>query len=255
MDPVTLDLHDGIATLTLNRPDTLNAMSRELMRSLAAQLDVVAGWADLRVVVVAGSGRAFSAGGDLIEFEHALRADPARLLADLRFNQQVFHRVEALPVPVIGVANGLAVAGGLELLLCCDLILAAQDARMGDGHARYGVVPAGGATVRLRERISPSHAAQLFYTAALVDARTLHAWGLVNEVLPGDQLMDRALALAREIARCSPEAVGHIKALTSPSPERQRRFDAELERFAEHIGGADLARGLAAFRAKQPPPY
>jgi enoyl-CoA hydratase/carnithine racemase len=126
---------------------------------------------------------------------------------------------------------------------------------LGDGHARYGVVPAGGATVRLRERISPSHAALLFYTASLVDAETLHAWGLVNEVLPGERLMDRAQALAREIARCSPEAVAHIKALTAHSPERQRRFEAELERFAEHIGGNDLACGLAAFRAKQPPRY
>jgi enoyl-CoA hydratase/carnithine racemase len=255
VDAVTLELGDGIATLTLNRPESLNAMSREVMRSLSAQLDVVAASAGLRVVVVAGSGRAFSAGGDLIEFEESLRADPSSLLADLRFNQQVFNRVEALPVPVIGVANGLAVAGGLELLLCCDLILAAQGARLGDGHARYGVIPAGGATVRLRERLSPSHAAQLFYTASLVEAGTLRDWGLVNEVLPADRLMDRAGALAREIARCSPESVRRIKALTAPSPERQRRFEAELERFAEHVRGADLARGLAAFRNRQPPSY
>ncbi|HSC01026.1 MAG TPA: enoyl-CoA hydratase/isomerase family protein, partial [Burkholderiaceae bacterium] len=229
--------------------------SREVMRSLAAQLDVVAGCDGLRVVVVIGSGRAFSAGGDLVEFDEALRADPALLLADLRFNQQVLNAVEALPVPVIGVANGLAVAGGLELLLCCDLILAAQGARIGDGHARYGVVPAGGATVRLRERISPSHAARLLYTADLVDAETLHAWGLVNEVLPAERLMTRALALANQIARCSPEALRHIKALTAPSPQRQQRLEAELERFAVHVAGHDLARGLAAFRAKQPPPY
>ena len=255
MDAVTLEVADGIATLTMNRPDKLNALSREVMRSLDAQLDVVAATHGLRVVLLAGSGRAFSAGGDLVEFDDALRTDPARLLADLRFNQQVINRIEALPVPVIGVANGLAVAGGLELLLCCDLILAAQGARMGDGHARYGVVPAGGATVRLRERISPSRAAQLFYTAGLVDAETLQAWGLVNEVVPADRLMDRAHTLAREIARSSPESVRHIKALTGPSLERNRRFDAELQHFAEHIRGNDIARGLAAFRAKQPPPY
>lgn len=255
MDAVTLELHDTIATLTLNRPDQLNAMSRAMMNSLAAQLDVLAGTAGLRVVLLTGSGRAFSAGGDLIEFEEALRTDPGRLLADLRYNMQVMSRVEALPVPVIGVANGLAVAGGLELLLCCDLILAAQGARLGDGHARYGVVPAGGATVRLRERISPSRAALLFYTAGLVDAGTLNDWGLINEVVPAERLMDRARTLAREIARCSPEAVGHIKALNAPSPERQRRLEAELEHFAQHVRGNDLARGLAAFRAKLPPPY
>jgi enoyl-CoA hydratase/carnithine racemase len=255
LDPVTFELHDGIATLVLNRPDKLNALSREVMRSLAAQLEIVAGCDGLRVVLVAGSGRAFSAGGDLVEFDDALRADPAMLLADLRFNQGVMNTVEALPMPVIGVANGLAVAGGLELLLCCDLILAAQGARLGDGHARYGVVPAGGATVRLRERISPSRADQLFYTAELVDAETLCAWGLVNEVLPADRLMGRARELARAIARCSPEALRHIKALHASSPQRRQRLEAELERFALHIGGNDLARGLSAFRAKQPPPY
>lgn len=255
MDPVTLDFRDGIATLTLNRADKLNALSRAVMRSLDAQLAAVAGTPGLRVVLLTGAGRAFSAGGDLAEFEEALRADPARLLADLRFNQQVMNRVEALAVPVIGVANGLAVAGGLELLLCCDLLLAAQGARLGDGHARYGVVPAGGATVRLRERLSPARASQLFYTANLVAAETLHAWGLVNEVLAPERLMDRARALAREIALCSPEAIAHIKALTGPSPERQRRLEAELEHFAEHVRGKDLAEGLAAFVARRPPAY
>lgn len=255
MDPVTLDLSDGIATLTLNRPDKLNALSREVMRALAAQLDAVAGAPGLRVVLLAGSGRAFSAGGDLIEFGEALRSDPARLLADLRFNQMVMNRVEALPVPVIGVANGLAVAGGLELLLCCDLVLAAQGARLGDGHARYGLVPAGGATVRMRERIAPARAAQLFFTANLVDAETLQAWGLVNEVLPADRLMDRALALAREIALCSPEAVAHIKALNPHSLQRQQRLEAELEHFATHLAGEDLAQGLSAFAARQAPRY
>jgi enoyl-CoA hydratase/carnithine racemase len=255
MEPVILALRDGIATLMLHRPDKLNAMSREMMHALSDRLDTLARMEGLRVVVLTGSGRAFSAGGDLVEFEEALRTDPARLLADLRFNQEVMSRVEALPVPVIGAANGLAIAGGLELLLCCDLVLATHDARLGDGHARYGVVPAGGATVRLRERISPSHAAQLFYTADPVDAATMHAWGLVNEVVPGERLMDRALALAREIALCSPEAIARIKALTGPSPERQRRLEAELDHFAAHIGGRDLARGLSAFVARRPPRF
>jgi enoyl-CoA hydratase/carnithine racemase len=167
----------------------------------------------------------------------------------------VFNQIEALPVPVIGVANGLAVAGGLELLLCCDIILAAEGARMGDGHACYGVVPAGGATVRLCERLSPSRAAQLFYTAGMVDAETLRAWGLVNEVLPAHKLMDRAHQFACQICQNSPEAIRQIKSLTAPSPERNRRLEAELERFAEHVHGDDLAKGLTAFRRKQPVQY
>ena len=202
-----------------------------------------------------GSGRAFCAGGDLIEFEEALRAGKRTLLDTLRFNQDVLQRVEDLPVPVIGAANGAAVAGGLELLLCCDIILAAEGAKIGDGHTRYGIVPAGGATVRLAERISPSRAAQLFYTAALVDAETLADWGLVNEVVPKERLMPRAMEIAREICQRSPEAIRHIKALTgrkARAAARDDRLRAELEAFKLHVDGADLAKGLAAFRDKQP---
>ncbi len=254
-EAVTLTLDGGIAMLTLNRPESLNALSRPMMLALQEKLGILANIPDLRVVVITGSGRAFCAGGDLIEFDDALHAGKGGLLDTLRFNQHVLQCVEDLPVPVIGAANGAAVAGGLELLLCCDIILAAEGAKIGDGHVRYGIVPAGGATVRLGERITPSRAAQLFYTAALVDAATLVEWGLVNEVVPKEKLIDRAMALAREISQRSPEAVRHIKALTgrkARAAARDDRLRAELESFAVHVDGADLARGLAAFRMKQP---
>lgn len=254
---VRLAFADGVATLTLDRPDSLNAASGAMMRSLERRLRAVPGLPGLRAVILTGSGRAFSAGGDLIEFEAALAAGGTKLLDTLRYNQDVIQMIEDLPVPVVGAVNGVAVAGGLELLLCCDIVVAAQDARMGDGHARYGVVPAGGATVRLGERIGPSRAAQLFYTAELVEAETLRDWGLVNEVVPAQRLMERSMEIARAICRSSPEAVRHIKALTreARSGDRARRIRAELERFGQHIRGADLAKGLAAFRAKRPPVF
>src|SRR5690606_35997384 len=124
-----------------------------MMVALRRQLDAVAKLPGLRAVIVTGSGRAFCAGGDLIEFETELAA--GTLVETLRANQDVIQMVEDLAVPVIGAANGVAVAGGLELLLACDFVLAAEGARFGDGHARYGIVPAGGATVRLGERIGP----------------------------------------------------------------------------------------------------
>lgn len=257
-EPVTLSIAGKVATLTLHRPDSMNAMSREVMRALEGKLRSLAQLPELRAVIVTGSGRAFSAGGDLIEFGAALERDKKTLLDDLRYNQDVLQLVEDLPVPVIGAANGVTVAGGLELLLCCDIILAAEGARMGDGHARYGVVPAGGATVRLAERVSPSRAAQLFYTASLVDAETLLDWGLVNEVVPAERLIGRATEIAQEIARQSPEVVRHIKAMISPAAqaiERQTRMRAELERFGEHVHGRDLHLGLTAFRNKQRPDY
>lgn len=257
-EPVRLTFADGIATLTLDRPDNLNAASEAMMRSLERRLAEAALLPGLRVVILTGSGRAFCAGGDLVEFEAALNAGGTKLIDTLRYNQDVIQMVEDLPVPVIGAVNGVAVAGGLELLLCCDIIVAAEEARLGDGHARYGVVPAGGASVRLGERIGPSRAAQLFYTAATVDATTAAAWGLVNEVVPDTQLMERATALARQICRASPEVHRHVKALTGRDARpvgRAERIRAELTRFEQHLRGSDLARGLAAFRAKREPDF
>jgi enoyl-CoA hydratase/carnithine racemase len=256
-EPVTLSVEAGIATMTLNRPESLNALSQEMIGALNRQVDVIAGRRDIRAVLITGQGRALSAGGDLLEFETALRRNKAELLGYLAYSQDVLQKVEDIPVPVIGVANGTAVAGGLELLLCCDIILAAEGTKIGDGHVCYGVVPAGGATVRLAERLSVSHAAQLFYTGALHDAAMLCDWGLVNEVVPGDQLMPRAHALAAEIAARSPEAIRHIKALRREArdPSRTTRLRAELDHFADHVHGADLAAGLAAFRSKQSPTY
>lgn len=257
-EAVTLVIDQNIATLTLNRPAALNALSHDAMSSLKRHLKTLADLADLRVVVLTGSGRAFCAGGDLIEFEEALLTDKKTLLDYLRYNQEVLQQVEDLPVPVIAAINGFAVAGGLELLLCCDILIAAEHAKVGDGHTRYGIIPAGGGTVRLMEKLSPSHAAQLFYTAELVSAETLHDWGLVNEVVSSDQLMDRAMEIAREISKRSPEAVRHTKALIRPiirSVERDSRIEAELERFAKHVDGSDLAKGLQAFRQKQDAQY
>lgn len=257
-EAVTLTVDQNIATLTLNRSTAMNALSNEVMTCLERHLKTLADLPDLRVVVLTGSGRAFSAGGDLIEFEEALLTDKKTLLNYLRYNQGILQLVEDLPVPVIAAINGFAVAGGLELLLCCDILIAAEHAKIGDGHTRYGVVPAGGGTVRLMEKLSPSHAAQLFYTAELVEAETLRDWGLVNEVVASDQLMDRAMEMAREISKRSPEAIRHTKALIRPtvrSVERDSRIEAELERFAEHVDGSDLKKGLEAFRLKQEPQY
>jgi len=255
---VDLAYEDGIAVLTLNRPDSLNAMSGRMMRSLERRLDEIERLSGLRVVIITGAGRAFSAGGDLKEFEEALSAGGTKLVDILRYNQDILQRVEDIPVPVIAAANGTAIAGGLELLLCCDMILACEGALIGDGHVRYGIVPAGGATVRLRERLSPSRAAQLFYSASTISAEILAAWGLVNEVVPKDRLMDRARELALEICRNSPGAIRAIKSLgrtQSGDRTRQDRLRMELEKWSHHVSHPDLAEGLRAFGARKAPVF
>jgi enoyl-CoA hydratase/carnithine racemase len=254
---VDLAFADGIATLTLNRPDSLNAMSGRMMRSLEQRLDEIDGLEGLRAVIVTGAGRAFSAGGDLKEFDELLSAGGTRLVDTLRYNQDILQRVEDIPVPVIAAVNGIAIAGGLELLLCCDIVLACEGAKIGDGHARFGIVPAGGSTVRLAERISPSHAAHMLFSAAAQSAETLASWGLVNEVVPGDRLMDRAQEIAHDICRNSPAAVRAIKRLRASRNDfaRQDRLRLEIEAWIEHVSSADLAEGLKSFGRRERPRY
>ena len=254
-DPVLLSVDGNIATITLNRPETLNALSREAMQTFERTVRSLGDFPGIRAVIITGTGRAFCAGGNLAEFKRALDEDKQSLLDVLAYNQTVLQLVEDIPVPVIGAANGLAVAGGLELLLCCDIVLAAEGARMGDGHARYAVVPSGGATVRLPRKIGPARAARLFYTAELVDAETMMAWGLVSEVVPADRLMECANALAAEISRCSPEVLRRIKRLTAMRGDEPVVGRAEIDEFAGHVDGGDLGEGLAAFGEKRTPLY
>jgi enoyl-CoA hydratase/carnithine racemase len=161
-------------------------------------------------------------------------------------------KIETLPIPVVAAVNGVAVAGGLELVLCCDVVLAAEDARLGDGHARYAIIPAGGATARLARRIPASVAAHLFFSAELYSARRFEAWGLVNEVTPAAELLNRATALARLYASHSRPALAATKRLMrrniGPAAELAR---AELEEFAHYVDSEDLVRGLERFAARR----
>ncbi len=256
-DDVLLEKEDRIAVITLNRPQALNAMSSSLMQGLDRAIDNVAADPAVRAVIVTARGKAFSAGGDLLEFQQRLLDDPQSLVDTLAFNQRIFDKLERLRVPVIGAVNGTAVAGGLELLLCCDVIIAAIGTKIGDGHARYGVVPAGGATVRLFRKLPANRANQLFYNPALVTAEELSAWGLVNEVVPAERLLSRARDIALQFARQSPEVLATIKrlALANVNQGSHDGFRAEINAYNDHVRGKDLVEGLTAFRNKRQPNY
>ncbi len=252
---------DGVEWLTLDHPASMNALSLPMLEQLAEAVE------DLhkdhsgavRCVVITGAGRkAFSAGGDLRGFQADL-AEPTtdRFLDRLRYAQQVFDRIEDLPMPVIGAVNGVAVAGGLELLLCCDLVIAAESARMGDGHARYGIIPAGGASARLPRKIAANRANYLLLSAELLPARTLEQWGLVNQVVADGELFDAVIAVARGLAQHSPRGLRAIKALLRGSPEHSaaEAARAEIDAFAHYARSADLAEGLQAFAQKRVPVF
>lgn len=252
MTSVLLVDHDGpVTTLTLNRPERLNAIGPDTVRALDEALDALP--AENRVVVLAARGRAFSAGGDLQAVSGLAGGDALE-----RFHASitaVLRRIETLPVPVVAAVNGLAIAGGLEIVAACDLAVAAESATFGDGHATYGLLPGGGGSVRLPRRIGVTRAKYLMYTGATVPAATMERWGLVSRVVPDAALPSAVGELAGVLAARSRDGLRRMKDLIDTGLELP--VDKALEReqavAAEHALSPDYREGLTAFRERRAP--
>lgn len=250
---------DGaVAWITLNRPEAMNAMSPDLAAGLVEAVGTVERDERVRVLVITGSGRAFSAGGDLKSFREAVGTGGYDAFVErLRSSQAMFRRIEQLRCPVIAAVNGYAVAGGLELILCCDLVIAAESARIGDGHAKYGIIPGGGSTARLPRKLPVNIAKMLLLSGELWPARDLAAFGLVNEVVPDAMLRERVAALAERLAGLSPLGLKWIKRLVNDGLDQpvDTAARAELAAFESYARSADFLEGLTAFAEKRKPRF
>lgn len=197
---------DGVKRLTLNRPDQLNAISRELMTRLLSELRRIDADESVRVVILRGNGRAFCAGADLSEHFGAEDAmDIGRT--------DLWSLIENLRVPVIAAVHGWAITGGFLLSYCCDLIVASDDARFRDTHASLGLVPTGGESQRMPRRVGGALARELMLTSRPLTAQEAREAGFVSRVVPRDELDATALELAGMIAANSPRSVREIKML------------------------------------------
>ncbi|NQV20047.1 MAG: enoyl-CoA hydratase/isomerase family protein [Rhodospirillales bacterium] len=254
---VLLDIRDNVAWVTLNRPEALNAMSPALLHGIAAAVDGIEADFDVRAVVFTGAGRAFCAGGDLAFFKTAINDDPQAFVRFAGLAQHVLRRVEMLPMPVIAAVNGVAVAGGLELILCCDLVIAVSSAQIGDGHANFGIIPGGGSSIRLPRKIPTALAKRLLLTGNLLPAQTLKDYGLVNEVVPDDQLMAEVEKLVAEITKNSPLGLRWIKKLVNDGLEQplDTALRSETNAFESYVHSDDIMEGLNAFEAKRAPKF
>lgn len=245
--------------LTLNRPSALNALSDDVFRGLDAGLDELEADDAVACVFLTGRGRAFSAGGDLksyLELQRDARAFPA-LMARAH---DVFKRMRHLSKPFVSLVNGVCAAGGLELMLSSDLCFAAQSARIGDCHLRYGQMGGGGALALLPRVIGPARARELIFSARLLDADEALAWGLVNRVVPDADLIDAAIGLGREIAALSPLALANAKYALNRGWEQGTGVDGALALEAERtafycLTARDAQEGLAAFADKRAPRF
>lgn len=205
---VRVEVADGVATITLNRPAARNALSREVLRTLPPVVRACDQRDDVAAIVLTGADPAFCAGLDLKELGAGELSDE---VAPVEMEHE--RRRGPLPVtsvPVIGAVNGVAVTGGLELALACDLLIASERARFADTHARVGIMPGWGLTVLLPQAVGLRRARQMSVTGNYVDADTALAWGLVNEVVAHDELLDRCRALGRDVASNDPVAVARL---------------------------------------------
>jgi enoyl-CoA hydratase len=253
---ITYATGGGIARISLDRPAQLNAISPELLEDLDRACALVEGDASVRAVTLTAAGRAFCAGADLRAVRE-LSPDAARWSAFMGLWHRVFDRIEALPVPVIAGVHGLALAGGLELVLVADLVVADETARLGDQHANFGLVAGGGGSQRLPRLIGARRAKELMLLGGWLGAAEALAWGLVNRVAPAGTVAAVVEEIAATLAAGSASANRTVKALVN------RAFDAELgeglalERrlVALHMRSADAAEGLRAFAEKRKPVF
>ena len=246
----------GIARAVLNRPAQLNAISPALLEDLDRVCEAVEKDRAVRVVTLTAAGRAFCAGADLKAVKE-LVPDAKRWSGFMRLWHRVFNRVEALPVPVIAGVHGLALAGGLELVLVADLVVMDATARLGDQHANFGLVAGGGGSQRLPRLVGARRAKELMLLGGWVDAEQALAWGLVNRVVAAGGVAAAVEELARELARKSGGASRTAKRLVAEGLDLSLADGLELElRLAgEHMRSADAAEGLRAFAEKRTPVF
>ena len=206
---------DGIATLTLNRPKAMNALSRELRLAIVEAFERLQKDADTHVVILTGAGRAFCAGMDLKELSRT--SDPLRESEPTQGSQgsqgsmDIVQTMEAFDRPIIGAINGFAITGGFELALACDVLIASSEARFADTHARLGVMPGWGLSQKLSRVIGIYRARELSLTGNYLSAERAESWGLVNRVVPPNELVPTCRALAKDMLSCVPEMLRSMK--------------------------------------------
>lgn len=243
---------DGVLTLTLNRPEALNSFNVEMKEALLAALKDAARDKSVRVVVLTGAGRAFSAGQDLKERQAPGAADLGTELR-ARYNPVIL-AVRRLEKPVIGAINGVAAGAGISVALACDIRIAADNASFIEVFGRVGLVPDTGSTWFLPRLVGYARAAEMIFTTDPVDAATAERIGLVNRVVPAADLMAEANALASRLAQAAPLALGLAKRALNRALESGLEDALEYEAQLQSVAGRshDHAEGVAAFVEKRP---
>lgn len=242
---------DDIGILTVNRPDKLNAISNELTSEFSSLLYELEKDDKLRVLVITGAGdKAFVAGADIQEL---VDRDARMGRRVSRERQEIFSRIENLPVPVIAAVNGYALGGGLELALACNIRVCSEKAQFGAPEVKLGIIPGDGGTQRLPRLVGLGRAMEMILTGEFIDAQEAYRIGLVNKVVPLEELMNTAMELAQKMASRPPLAVRYAKEAVNRSQEGDAASGFALESYLHALTCTteDKKEGVAAFLEKR----
>ena len=248
------NLQDGILTITINRPDKLNALNKEVMTELNRVLDEVADNTDIQSAIITGSGtKAFVAGADISEFKGL---SPTEGKAVAKYGQDTFFRIENSGKPIIACINGFALGGGCELAMACHFRIASDNAKFGQPEVNLGLIPGYGGTQRLTQLIGKGRALEMIMTGNMIDASAALQYGLVNYVVSNDVLLEMGVNLLKTINPKSPSAIAAvIKASNAVFSTQQNGYEVELEAFGNCFGTEEMKEGVTAFLEKRKPEF
>jgi enoyl-CoA hydratase len=251
---LTLDVADRIATITVNRPDKLNALNAQTIAELGQAIDEAIGRDDVAGVILTGAGRAFVAGADISEMSGQ---SPIEMQQLARRGQLVFRRFETSPKPTIAAVNGFALGGGCELAMACHLRIASEAARFGQPEVKLGLIPGYGGTQRLARLVGRGRALQLLMTAEMIDANEAYRIGLANAVVPAAELLDRARATLGQMLANAPLAVSLCIAAVNAGYDLPLDEAMQLEAYQFGLSAAteDMREGTRAFVEKRAPQF
>ena len=250
-------MDDRVATVLLNRPDALNALNPDLLAELSDAIATVSRDQSIKALALRGAGRGFCAGADLIYFDQAM--DDLSILPEyVRNLNATLCALEEMPVPTIAVVHGYALAGGLELMMACDMAVVAADARIGDQHANFGLIPGGGSSQRLPRRVGMPRAMELLTTGRWLSGAEAVEWGLALRAAPAESLDAEVETLLAALRPKSRTGLAHMKALARASQDIPLRDGIALESatFTHHFAtSAHPREGIQAFKDKRQPEF
>jgi enoyl-CoA hydratase len=248
------NLEDGILTITINRPDKLNALNREVFNDLDKFADELRNNPEIRSAIITGAGsKAFVAGADITEFDGL---DKNRAMSLAKRGQDVFLKIENSPRPVVAAVNGFALGGGCELAMCCHFRIAATNAQFGQPEVNLGLLPGYGGTQRLTQLVGKGRAIELLISGMMIGAEEALRLGLVNYVVPGEELLARARSILTNINSKAPLAIAAcIHAVNAVYDDTANGYEAEIKSFGECFETLDMKEGTKAFLEKRTPNF